>query len=112
MTLLSKRTNGWQAKDIFEFQGRRKLEIWTYKINGHLISLASVNKYTSDGCYSHAFGFSNGGDYSERVIVTSERGTEKAVKAQHARAVSDHLTAVLERATAHYVRFPVRSDDL
>lgn len=110
---LQKKARGWQADDVIEFQGRRKLTLSTYKINGALVSVATVFKHSGDGILTHAFSYGGGGDYSERVIVTpGGRATEKTVTAQHARALADHLTAILERARVHYARHPVRADDL
>lgn len=94
--------DGWKAESIVEFEGAKKLSIETHKYNGHLITRASVNTYTDYG-FQHAFGLGGGGDFSERVLVTTERATEKTVAAQHAK-VMQQLPQIIERAKAHYTK--------
>jgi hypothetical protein len=101
MTTLSKGKRGWQAEDLIDFNGQQKLLIETYKYDGRLITHAAVNTYNGHGGFSHAFGLAGGGDFSERVIVTSARCTEKSVSEQHAQAMSQ-LADIQARARAHY----------
>lgn len=104
---LQKRKDGWKAENVIEFEGARRLSISTYKISGKLVSSASVNVYRGDGMgFSHVFGLLGGGDYSEYVIVTpGARASEKAVREQQVRALIA-LPQILERAKAHYVKYP------
>lgn len=109
MTELKKRKEGWEAKDVLEYAGSMKLCIRTYKGSSGLVSYAAVNHYDGMGGYSHAYGLGSGGDYDERVIVSAQRGTEKNVAAQHGRAIAQ-LPAILERARAHYAKYPPRNN--
>lgn len=105
MTTLTKGKHGWKAEDLIDFNADeyQKLCVSTYKYGNELITRASVSTHRADGIVQHAFGLAGGGDYSERVIVTTARCTEKAVAAQHAEAMKQ-LDAVLERARAHYAK--------
>lgn len=103
--------SGWEGKSyiiiaegIDDGMGRigtLKLCIHTSKANGGLQTRASVSIHFGTS-YTHAFGLGSGlGDYSEKVIVTPTRCTEKAVREQHAQALT-HAPAYFERAQAHY----------
>lgn len=99
---LTKGKDGWRAKDLIDFDGPRKLCVETYKYSGSMITRAAVNTYTDYG-FSHAFGLAGGGDYSERVIVSAERATEKTIAKQHAEAM-EQLEQIIQRAKAHYAK--------
>jgi hypothetical protein len=100
---LIKKKDGWKAEDTFDFMGARRLCVSTYKIDGKLVSHASVNEY-GDQMMRHACG----GDFSSRVIVTpGARGTEKSIAAQHAEALL-LVPQLLEEAKAHYAKYPPR----
>lgn len=110
MDIIAKKgKSGWRAENIVEFDGPRKLAIETYKYDGAMISRATVNTY-GDLMMTHVFGLGGGGDFSERLIVTRPaRGTAKAIVDQHAKALQQ-LLEIVERARAHYVKFPPRKD--
>ena len=109
--IVRKGRNGWEAENRFEFDGDYKLTIETHKDSSgpssRLVSRASVSQH-KDGMMSHAFGLGSGGDYSERLIVSAARCTEKSVAGQHAKAL-EMLADVQAKAKAHYMKFPVQA---
>lgn len=103
MTTMKKGKDGWAAEDTIDFNGQQKLTISTRKssTSGTLVTRASVSTH-SDGMISHSFALGGaGGDYSERVIVTPTRCTEKTVAEQHAKAMQQ-IADIEARARAHY----------
>lgn len=101
MNGIYKGRNGWEAKDVFDFEGDKKLTISTYKINGKIVALADVSEH-KDGMVSHVFGGYTSGDFSERVVVCpGASGTEKAILYIHKLALSKR-GEVEARARAFY----------
>lgn len=106
--IATKKKDGWEAEHQFPFMGARRLSVRTYKYAGKLATWAAVNLYHEHG-YQHAYGLSGGGDFSERTLESAARATAKTVADQHAKALA-MLPEIMERARAHYEKFPPRED--
>lgn len=80
-----------------EGPGERVLTLHTYKGSRGLLTHASVCVEVATASI-HALH----GDYSKRVLLTSARATEKAVKVQHDAVVGAQLHTVYAEAVAFY----------
>lgn len=106
---MTKGKNGWNAKDVFPFDGAYKLTIETYRSPGNgLLSRASVSKH-ADGFTTHRFGLGSGGDFSKRMLISTNRCTEGNVTAQH-KAALDMLEQITAEAKAHYAKYPITEE--
>lgn len=90
--------NNWSATDHVDLVANRVLVIGTTKTSdGTIVTRASV--HVRDGVLLYAL-FS---DFSQRLMTTKDRCTEKNVIAQHACAMTK-LNEIHSAITAHYAK--------
>jgi len=99
MTRIYKDThNNWKAADTIRLVANRVLEITTHKVyDGTVVTTASVHIIEDSGFMTHRVY----NDFSQRLMTTRVRCTEKAVAAQHAEAMTKKHE-ILEAVTAWY----------
>ena len=101
--------DGWQGNSRLRVSATRVLLITTRKGPGALVSSAQCVTNEGDGFDS----FLVFGDYSERLLATScARVTEKAVREQHERLVSDErlMKDLVARTEQFYRAKQVKSE--
>lgn len=100
MTIVQKSIRGtWEAVDEIELGSGRVLKVSTHKVSsGDIITTATVLK-REGGFLSHMM-FQ---DFSQRLLVSAVRCTEKNVTAHHATALMQ-LGTVRQAIDAHYAK--------
>ncbi len=95
--------HGWKAEQYIPLDGNRVLRVYTLKSSsGKLVTMATAGAVSHDAGFA-CFSFLMGGDFSERILATDTRATEKAINAQHAAALApEAIGPVLARCAAHY----------
>ena len=89
--------NNWAAEDNVELENDRVLEIRTMKVSdGTIVTRATVN--VRDGSFMSHRMFH---DFSQRLMTSQNRCTEKNVAAQHAEAMTKKAE-LLEAVAAWY----------
>ena len=113
-TKVTKGKNGWEAETSISMGpaterhgdkvGERVLTIRTSKGYGPgkgIDARASVALHL-DGWVQHVIGYGTpGGDFSQRILRSGAKCTEKAVRALHEEAIT-HADAILADARDHY----------
>lgn len=93
---ISKGREGWEAQTDVELDAPYVLEIRTYKSQRGLVSNVTRFKNENGGKSFIMFG-----DFTERLILSKDRCTEKTVIAQHTAAMSD-IEGIKARCAAFY----------
>jgi len=103
---------GWNAEAEFMLEARqdgdRVLRVSTSKSARGLQSFASVSLHQPNGIITHVFGAGDQGDFSERIINSDKRATEKNVRDQQQEAV-DMVGKIMLRIVTHYAAVDARS---
>ncbi len=107
-TQIYKHRDGWRAEDRIPLgaakggmgkEGTRMLHIDTHKTSrGGLVTHASVMVHTPDGGMSCVLF----GDFSERLMQSNVKCTEKAVRTQHEHVMREYAGSLPDRVRAFY----------
>lgn len=86
--IIEKGRSGWRGETVYEMADSRRLTITTRKASaGGLYSAATVAKYEQHEGYA-TMTFALYGDYAKTLAQSSDKCTEKAVRALHTFALA------------------------